>query len=226
MLGALVERVRNFWSASPTLDVDSRSAISSASAWSAGSVVRRLSRSRDVIDPIWRMPRPNSSRAASGARLASIAASSASTDLSCQPSRRAALAVGGEAEDVGGLGDPAEIEKLDQRLLAQPLDIERAAADEMRSRSSRCAGQISPPVQRTSTSPSSATASESQRGQWSGRSRGAVLVAGEILDDLRDHVAGALEDDAVAGAHAEPRDLVGIVQRRIGDHDAADRHRF
>ena len=37
------------------------------------------------------------------------------------------------------------------------------------SRSIRCAGQISPPVQRTSTSPSSATASLPHSGQWSGK---------------------------------------------------------
>ena len=54
----------------------------------------------------------------------------------------------------------------------------------------------------------------------------ARLVAGQILDDLRDDVARALQHDAVAGAHAEPRDLVGIVQRRVGHDDAADRHRL
>ena len=63
-----------------------------------------------------------------------------------------------------------------------------------RSRSNRCAGQISPPVQRTSTSPSSATASDPHIGAMVGEDVGlARLVAGEVLDHLRDHVAGALD---------------------------------
>src|SRR5689334_20248127 len=41
------------------------------------------------------------------------------------------LAVRGQAEDIGGLLDPAEIEEFDEGLLAKSLDIERAAADEM-----------------------------------------------------------------------------------------------
>ena len=41
--------------------------------------------------------------------------------------------------------------------------------------------------------------------------RRAVLVAGEVLDHLRDDVAGALDADAVAFADAEPSDLVAIV---------------
>ena len=42
------------------------------------------------------------------------------------------------------------------------------------------------------------------------------------FENLRDDVAGALHDDGVADAHAEPRDLVLVVQRRVGDDDAAD----
>jgi hypothetical protein len=56
-------------------------------------------------------------------------------------------------------------------LLAQPLDIERARLTKCLSRSVRCAGQISPPVQRTSTSPSSATASLRIPGNDRGRCR-------------------------------------------------------
>ena len=93
-------------------------------------------------------------------------------------------------------------------------------------RSKRCAGQISPPVQRTSTSPSSATASLSHsRAVVGERVRVARLLAGQVLDHLRDHVAGALEDDAVADPHAQPRDLVAVVQRDVGDRDPADQHR-
>ncbi len=51
-------------------------------------------------------------------------------------------------------------------------------------------------------------------------------IAGQIGDDLRDHVARALDHHPVAGAHAQPFDLIGIVQRRIGHGDAAHPHRL
>ena len=71
------------------------------------------------------------------------------------------------------------------------------------SRSIRCAGQISPPVQRTSTSPSSATASRLAFRAMVGKDVGrALLVAGQILDHLRDDVAGALDAHPVADAQA------------------------
>ncbi len=43
---------------------------------------------------------------------------------------------------------------------------------------------------------------------------------------LRNDVAGALDAHRIADADVEPRDLVEIMQRRVLDHDAADRHRF
>ena len=43
---------------------------------------------------------------------------------------------------------------------------------------------------------------------------------------LRDDVAGALDADRVADANILARDLVFVVQRRVGDDDAADRHRI
>ena len=78
------------------------------------------------------------------------------------------VAMGLQAEDVRRPVQPAQLDKLDDALLAEPIDVHRPARDEMLNRSIRCAGQIRPPVQRTSTSPSSATASELHIGQWSG----------------------------------------------------------
>ena len=61
---------------------------------------------------------------------------------------------------------------------------------------------------------------------------------GEIdVDDLRDDVAGALDDDRVADAQvlavadrlavgADPLDVVLVVERRVGDDDAADGDRL
>ena len=44
--------------------------------------------------------------------------------------------------------------------------------------------------------------------------------------DLRDDVAGAPHDDRVADADVLAGDLVLVVQRGVGDHHAADRHRL
>ena len=45
-------------------------------------------------------------------------------------------------------------------------------------------------------------------------------------EHLRNNVAGALDRHRVADTDVEPRDLVGIVQRRVLHHDAADGHRL
>ena len=58
----------------------------SAASRSAGNSWKYFSRSRAVTAPTWRMPRPNSRRAASGWRLASMLASRLSTDFSFHPS--------------------------------------------------------------------------------------------------------------------------------------------
>ena len=113
-----------------------------------------------------------------------------------------------------------------------------------RSRSTACAGQISAPVQRrTESTPPPAscsrTASEPQNGTF-GREpvwlRAGRALLEDDVDDLRDHVAGALDDDGVADADvlavadrltviADAGDVVLVVQRRVLHHDAADCHR-
>ena len=45
-------------------------------------------------------------------------------------------------------------------------------------------------------------------------------------DHLRDHVAGALDDDRIAGADVLAGDLILVVERRAGDGDATDMHRL
>jgi hypothetical protein len=70
-----------------------------------------------------------------------------------------------QAIDVGRAFQPAEREELRDRLLAQPLDIQRGAADEVPEPFGALRRADQPPVQRTSTSPSSATASEPHSGQ-------------------------------------------------------------
>ena len=48
---------------------------------------------------------------------------------------------------------------------------------------------------------------------------------GHHAHHLGNHVAGAAHDHAVADAHVQSRDLVGIVQRGVGDGDAGHLHR-
>src|SRR5207342_2487151 len=55
----------------------------------------------------------------------------------------------------------------------------------------------------------------------------ALVERAPLLDhahDLGNHVAGAADDDRVADAHVQPRDLVGVVQRGATDYDASHLH--
>ncbi len=109
-----------------------------------------------------------------------------------------------------------------------------------RSRSTCCAGQINPPVQRRTASPSSRTAWLPQAGHLVGKlvRLGALRpLLQHDIDDLRDHVAGALDRHGVADADvraaadriavvADALDVVLVVQRRVLHHHAADGDRL
>ena len=68
-----------------------------------------------------------------------------------------------------------------------------------------------------------------QRARAVGREGIGLRALGPLLqhhaDDLRDHVAGALQDHGVADPDVLARDLVGVVQGGVLDHHAPDRHR-
>ncbi len=90
-----------------------------------------------------------------------------------------------------------------------------------------CAGQAAF-VQRRTTSPSGRDALEPQTGHRSGEDEGNGVGRAAIqqdLDDVRDHVAGPLDDDGVALADVQALDLVGVVQRRAVDGHPGDAHR-
>ncbi len=132
-----------------------------------------------------------------------------------------------EAEDVGGRMEPAELDKLDDGLFAQALDVERSAADEMLEaldplrRADQAAGAAD--VDLALLGDRLAPALGAMVGEDIGR---ALLAAGQILDHLRDDVAGALDLDPVADAQAEPGDLVAVVQGDVGDDHPADADRL
>ena len=102
-------------------------------------------------------------------------------------------------------------------------------------RSLACAGQMSPPVQRRTTS--------TRPGLLVDLAHGGAAAGGADLRDLvglralgplvehdahhlRDDVAGAAHDHRVADADVLAGDLVLVVQRGVRHHDAADRHRL
>ena len=121
---------------------------------------------------------------------------------------------------------PAELDELGDRFLAQALDVERAARDEMpQPLEALCGADQSArttDVDFAFLCHRLAAAFRAMVGEDVGRAR---LVASQIFDHLRDDVAGALDAHAVADAKAEPRDLVAVVERDVGDDDAADARR-
>src|SRR6185437_1711602 len=137
--------------------------------------------------------------------------------------------LGLEAEDVAGLADEAVMPELGDVLGAEPLDVEAVAGDEMLQaldclgRADEAAGAA--PRDHALLAHGDAVADRATVGELV---RLAALGAAVEHDryDLRDHVAGALEDHGVALAHVLAGDFVFVVERRALDDHAADRDRF
>ena len=213
---------------SDALDRDTRPSVRPVATRRSSSIVpKHLSRSLAVTMPIWRMPSPNRKRGPSGSRFASIAASRLSTDFSFQPSRPSKLVADAvQTEDVGGRMQPAQLDEFRDRLLAQPLDVERPRDTKCRRRSKRWAGQISPPVQRTSTSPFLSD-------------RFALAFGAMVGEDVGLAASSRVRFSTTCGmtsparwmrtrspiAQAQPLDLVAIVERDVGDDHPADADR-
>ena len=131
-----------------------------------------------------------------------------------------------QTEDVGGAFEPAERKELVDRLLAQTVDIERAATDEMLkpfralrgTYQTACATHIDLAL----LGHRLAAAFGAMIGKVEGR---ALRLGREVIHKLWNNVARALHDHAVARANAQPFDLVAIVQRDIGHRHTADEDR-
>src|SRR5262249_39635202 len=138
-----------------------------------------------------------------------------------------------EREDVGWLRYPPLLEEQRDLLLSQPLDVEGPAGDEMLQmfdflrRASELAGAAR-------DRPLLAGGGRIAPDRSVKRTRAAVrklvglrrfrALFRHHAQHLRDDAAGTLDRHRVTDAHAEPFDLVGIVQRRVGHHDAAHGH--
>ena len=131
-----------------------------------------------------------------------------------------------EAEDVGGTFEPAEREELVDRLLAQTVDVERPATDEMLkpfralrgTDKTACATHIDLALFRHRL----AAAFGAMVGEVEGLALG---LRREVIHKLWNNIARALDHHAVARTHAQPFDFVAIVQRDIGHRHTADEDR-
>ncbi len=136
-----------------------------------------------------------------------------------------------QGEDVGGRPDALVGVELLDLLLAQALDVEGEARDEMLQpllglrRADETAGAAAHDAAAgfvaVGLAHGVATADGANLGELVGRGLLGTLVE-HRADDLRDDVTGALDDDGVADAHVLAADLVFVVQRGVGDDDAAD----
>ena len=140
---------------------------------------------------------------------------------------RPASARGVEAEDVGEPLQDAALDELIDQLLAEAFDVERAAAREVAQVVLELCGAIEIRAARHGLAfetHARRRADGAARGEAEAL-RPAPTPRGDHRDDLRNHVAGALHEHAVADAHVLALDLVLVVQRRARNADAADAHR-
>ena len=132
--------------------------------------------------PTWRIPNPNSSRAASGSRRASTDSNKLSTDRSFHPSSaRMSARRCFRRKMSAGLSSQPSAKNWSIVFSPSPSMSSAPRLTKCLSLSVRCAGHIRPPVQRTSTSPSSATASLPHSGQWSGKWKASRSASGVRL---------------------------------------------
>src|SRR5262249_43137179 len=135
--------------------------------------------------------------------------------------RSPALAVdqllGLEAEDVAGLADQPVLPELGDVFRPEPLDVETVARDEMLEPLDRLRRADQPagtaPRDHAWLAHREAAADRAVLGKFVGLAVGGAAVEHDG-DDLRDHVAGALDDDHVSPPHILAGDLVLVVQGR------------
>src|SRR6185295_4741064 len=127
--------------------------------------------------------------------------------------------------DVGQRFDETGIDELVDDLLAEPLDVERAAAREVEDRELALRGAeeaaFAAMVDPALLARHLAAADRAGERHAEVRNVGLAL-ARHAADDLGDHVAGAAHDHRVADANALAAHLEQVVQGGVGDGGAAD----
>ncbi len=132
-----------------------------------------------------------------------------------------------KTKNIAGSRDPPEIKKFSDRFFTQSLDVERAARHEM-----------AQPLEALGGANESRTASHVDLAHFCVRLAAALramigkhvslarFVSRQILDHLWDHISRTLDPHAVPHAQAQPRNLVAIVERDVGDDHPADPDRL
>src|SRR2546422_692327 len=134
--------------------------------------------------------------------------------------------VDGESVKVGEVFHQPPVDELLDDLLAEVLDVHRAARAAMTQpllELGRAAAVHAPPVRFALGTEGDAATRGAARGKCEDLGAGGAL-GGDDLDDVGDHVAGALDEDRVADADVLPTDLVLVVQAHVADHDAGQLH--
>ena len=186
--------------------------------------------SRAVSAPTWRMLSATSSRRSGRCLLASICAKRLSSVFSPMPlrasssSRRSVQGV-----DVGDAADEAELREAGRELLAEALDVHRAARGEVLdgARDARRAAQVRAAGARSVRDDGRLADRAALRRLERAQLVLAALAGGEDgADDLRDHLARSLHDHVVADQQALRLHLLRVVQRRHAHARPADHHRL
>jgi hypothetical protein len=136
---------------------------------------------------------------------------------------------GFELVDVGRRVHDAAVDDLVDQLFAEAFDIHRAASGEMQQRLlalRRTEQAARAPRDRFVGQPLDRRAAFGALRRQDELPGARLARARHDANDFGDHVAGAPHDDRVADAHILAPHFVLVVQRRVGDGDAADEHRL
>jgi hypothetical protein len=150
-------------------------------------------------------------------------------DLLLGEAAQAGEGVGGQRHDVAHVAEPARVEQRDRGLVAQPVDVERAATGEVEHRLAqlgRAGHRVGAAGVGLALRTHEVGAALGAPGRHGELVLGAVAQVGDRGQHLGNHVTGPADHDDVADQHALAAHLVLVVQRRAGDRDAADVHRL
>src|SRR5690242_7663506 len=129
-----------------------------------------------------------------------------------------------ERVEIRDVFDDAALDKLVDELFPEPLDVHRAArAEELEALLELSgAGEADAAVGRLAFFAVDLRAADRAALGHDEFALGAAALVFQNFDDVRDHVAGALDDGEIADADVLALGLVHVVERGAFDRDAAD----
>ena len=135
--------------------------------------------------------------------------------------------LGGQAEDVGRLLHELALGELDHDLVAEPVDVEPAAAGEVQQAAHplRRAVGVRAALHHLALLAERLGAAHRAVRRHLPDGLGPVSSVDDRGDDLRNDLAGTLEDDRVADSKVLAPDLVDVVERRVAHGRPTDEDR-